>query len=623
LIAGSFSLLFRRSEWLLPIAILCSLMIVILSFQLRRESASLAANLENHRQIVGDVMDLLSAMKDAETGRRGFLLTGQEKYLESYNIGTAHAAEDLTSLLRATRSDRQQYARTEALRALTGEKLAELNLTVKLSKSLRRDEALSIVRTNAGKGVMDEIRILCEQMRSSENVKLMENVKEAEKFGRRAFLVTVVGSGFLVALLTLARMVIASVNRQRDRYMIQLRDQACVLDLANDTIIIRDNEDRITYWNQGAQRLYGWSEEEALGQVTRTLLKTQFPQSLDNINAKLVSQGHWKGELVHTCRDGTPITVASAWTLQREDSHRSRSVLEMNYDITERKRAEAGLREVSRLLEVRVKELAETNAELSKKSEEVEAFVYIVSHDLRAPLVSLQGFCKELELSCQELRQELGGDEPLENLSPLRSSPAYGTRVQAILTRDIPESLRYITASTTKFHRLINALLELSRHGRQEYHCEEVDLGAVVQSTLDSMRSSSGANGAVFAVGSIPRVYGDATALGQVFANLIGNSVKYLQPGRPGHIEIGGEMEGREAHCWVRDNGAGLPASAKPRLFQVFQRFHPGLANGEGMGLAIVRRVVERHGGRIWAEGEEGVGTTFHFTLPCGRTAPG
>jgi signal transduction histidine kinase len=103
-----------------------------------------------------------------------------------------------------------------------------------------------------------------------------------------------------------------------------------------------------------------------------------------------------------------------------------------------------------------------------------------------------------------------------------------------------------------------------------------------------------------------------------VFSNLIGNSVKYLKPGRPGHIEIGGEREGREAHCWVRDNGAGLPASAKTRLFQVFQRFHPDLAPGEGMGLAIVRRVVERHGGRIWAEGEEGVGSTFHFTLPCG-----
>jgi signal transduction histidine kinase len=100
-----------------------------------------------------------------------------------------------------------------------------------------------------------------------------------------------------------------------------------------------------------------------------------------------------------------------------------------------------------------------------------------------------------------------------------------------------------------------------------------------------------------------------------VFGNLIGNAVKYLKPGRPGAIEVGGAVEGEKVHCWVKDNGAGFPASAKPRLFQIFQRFHPDLATGEGMGLAVVKRIVERHGGTIWADSEEGNGTTFHFTL--------
>src|SRR6202022_2654445 len=113
---------------------------------------------------------------------------------------------------------------------------------------------------------------------------------------------------------------------------------------AKDSIFIRDTEDQITYWNQGAQRLYGWSKGEAMGQVTHSLLKTQHPQSLHNINAQLLATGHWEGELVHTRRDGTLVTVASNWTLQRDESNSPVSVIEMNYDITERKESEEALR---------------------------------------------------------------------------------------------------------------------------------------------------------------------------------------------------------------------------------------------------------------------------------------
>ena len=122
-----------------------------------------------------------------------------------------------------------------------------------------------------------------------------------------------------------------------------LRDQALILDLANDTIFIRDREDRITYWNKGAQRLYGWSEEEAVGQVIHSLLETRFPQSLDSVRAQLLAAGHWEGELVHNRHDGSLVTVASSWTLQCDDANRPLSVIEMNYDITARKKAEQDL----------------------------------------------------------------------------------------------------------------------------------------------------------------------------------------------------------------------------------------------------------------------------------------
>jgi PAS domain S-box-containing protein len=293
-----------------------------------------------------------------------------------------------------------------------------------------------------------------------------------------------------------------------------------------------------------------------------------------------------------------------------------RRVAERTHDLQasndELMKARVRVLEAHNQLELRVAEQAATNAELARKNEEVESFVYIVSHDLRAPLVNLQGFSKELELSCDDLRDHL---TPV--LSSLAGSSLAGkARIESILSEEIPGSLRYISASTAKFERLIDALLELSRYGRHVYRNEELNMGLLVQASLDAMQRSIAASGAQIVLSDIPSACGDPTAVGQVLSNLIGNAVKYLQPGRPGRIEIGGRIEDSGAHCWVRDNGSGLPESAKPRLFQVFQRFHPSLAAGEGMGLAVVKRIVERHGGKIWAEGEEGVGSTFHFTLP-------
>jgi light-regulated signal transduction histidine kinase (bacteriophytochrome) len=276
----------------------------------------------------------------------------------------------------------------------------------------------------------------------------------------------------------------------------------------------------------------------------------------------------------------------------------------------ERRHAEQGLllahAELERRVQDRTAELAVANKELAQKNEEVEAFVYIVSHDLRAPLVNLQGFARELQVSCGDLERAL---------SPAALPAAATQPVQQILKQDIPDSLRYIAASTSKFERLIDALLTLSRYGRQNYQAITLDVRTVVDLTLDALRQSLLDSGAKVRVGPLPKALGDATAIGQVFANLIGNALKYRHPERQPAIEIGGEVIDGMAHYWVRDNGAGIPSAARRRLFQVFQRFHPQMASGEGMGLAIVKRVVERHGGRLWADSEEGLGSTFHLTL--------
>jgi signal transduction histidine kinase len=253
------------------------------------------------------------------------------------------------------------------------------------------------------------------------------------------------------------------------------------------------------------------------------------------------------------------------------------------------------------------RELARRGEELAGKSDEVESFVYVVSHDLRAPLVNLQGFSEELRSSCGELEVKL---------SQLVLPDAQKQAIACIVAESIPESLHFISNSTRKLQRLIDALLVLSRTGREEYVPELIDVNLLVKATVEVLQQSIAQSGASLKLQPLPNAFADQTALGQVFSNLIGNAIKYLQRGRPGEIEIGGEHHDDMSHFWVRDNGSGIALNAQRRLFQVFQRFHPHVTQGEGMGLAIVKRVVERHGGRVWAESSEGIGTTFHFTLP-------
>ncbi|HEY2021314.1 sensor histidine kinase [Paraburkholderia sp.] len=267
-------------------------------------------------------------------------------------------------------------------------------------------------------------------------------------------------------------------------------------------------------------------------------------------------------------------------------------------------------------LERRAAELARINETLRQQTQENEMFIHSVSHDLRAPLVNLQGFSKELIRACEELRAAVR-----------ESSLAAGTprRIERIVDEDIGEALHYLQTAVLRASHIIDALLRLSRVGRVEYRRQKVDMRDLVQRVVDAMHGSIRARRARVSVGELPAVWGDPTALEQIFANLVGNAVNYLDPAREGRIEIGTTPAPPGVHSlrifYVRDNGLGIPAIALPRLFNAFQRLHGNATAGEGVGLALVRRMVERHGGRVWAESKEGSGTTFYLSLLEAGTA--
>jgi two-component system sensor histidine kinase/response regulator len=366
----------------------------------------------------------------------------------------------------------------------------------------------------------------------------------------------------------------------RSRAEKTLRDQALILDLANDTIFIRDREDRITYWNQGAQRLYGWSKEEAIGRVTHSLLNTQFPQPLDNINAQLLATGHWEGELIHTRNDGALVTVASSWTLQRDDSNRPVSVVEMNFDITVRKVFEQRLQE------------AKERAELADNAK--SDFLANMSHEIRTPMngvIGMTGLLLDTGLNVEQ--------------------------------RNLADTIR---TSAESLLRVINDILDFSKIEAKQLSFEDLDfdLRQVVEDTLVMMAGQAEARGIKLVGGVEPevptKVRGDPGRVHQLLTNLIGNAIKFTKSGEVA-VRVTAKVETEtavHARFEIRDTGIGIPPETQARLFQPFVQADSSTSRkfgGTGLGLAICKRLAESMNGNIGVKSTPGEGSTFWVTL--------
>src|SRR6185295_4342937 len=233
-------------------------------------------------------------------------------------------------------------------------------------------------------------------------------------------------------------------------------------------------------------------------------------------------------------------------------------------------------------LETRV---LERTAELEAVNKELSSFSYSVSHDLRAPLRAVDGYARMLEED-------------------------YTTR----LDDEGRRLLGVIRESAGRMGQLIDDLLNFSRLGRQPMARHSVDTAGLVNDVIQEVRAQSPAK---IEIGDLPQAQGDRALLKQVWVNLIGNALKYSSKRDAARVEIGGQIEGEENIYWVRDNGAGFDPRYAAKLFGVFQRLHSNEEfTGTGVGLAIVQRVVTRHGGRVWAEGRPGEGACFFFSLP-------
>lgn len=256
----------------------------------------------------------------------------------------------------------------------------------------------------------------------------------------------------------------------------------------------------------------------------------------------------------------------------------------------------------------------ERTADLIRANEEIQRFAYIVSHDLRSPLVNVLGFTSELETAAGTIGDFMGRVE--------QTHPALVPDEARVAAReDLPEAIGFIRSSTQKMDRLINAILKLAREGKRSIVAETIDLDAMLHDIAASLQHRLDTAGAVLRIGdALPSIVSDRIAVEQILSNLIENAVKYLDPARPGHIEVTGERGHGRVVIDVADNGRGIDPRDHQRIFDLFRRSGVQDQPGEGIGLAHVRALAYRLGGTIDVSSALGHGARFRLTLPLAFT---
>jgi PAS domain S-box-containing protein len=265
-------------------------------------------------------------------------------------------------------------------------------------------------------------------------------------------------------------------------------------------------------------------------------------------------------------------------------------------DISDRKGAEE---EREKLLKI-----------LSAKNAELLSIVNIVSHDLRTPLVNIAGFGKELSDDCRQLQKLL---------QDATFSTDKAKKANTIINEYLPESLQFINASTSKMHMLLDGMIQVSRIGSTAINIEPLNMSMMLDKVIKTVQFKANEQGATITADELPGCLGDDAMINQVFSNLVGNALKYLDADRKGKIHISGRTEGQMSVYCVEDNGMGIAPEHHDKIFEVFHRLNPDDSGGEGLGLSIVMRILDRNDGEIRVESEPGKGSRFFISLPAAK----
>ncbi len=400
-------------------------------------------------------------------------------------------------------------------------------------------------------------------------------------------------SGRLIGALKVARDISdrKEAEEQQRAMVNELKNIKAALD-EHSIVAITDAAGRITYVNDKFCAISKYSREELIGQDHR-IINSGFHsrEFFRNLWATIGSGQVWHGEIRNRAKDGSLYWVDTTIFPFVNAAGRPTQYVAIRTDITQRKADEAQLQQFA--------------SDLAEKNKELETIVYTVSHDLRSPLVNVQGFSRQLSRACDRIRQ-----------AAVSSRDVPGAVLKPVVEEAIPQALRFISAGVTKMEMLLNGLLRYSRLGRLEMNIVSLDMDALIAGVLAAAKFQLDEAGAKVEVQSLPRCLGDLTHTSQVFANLVDNALKYRDADRPLRLAIHGAVEENKAVFRVADNGIGISAEHQSKVFEIFHRLNPESTIGEGLGLTIAQRMLERQKGRLWVESREGEGSTFFVSLP-------
>ncbi len=370
-----------------------------------------------------------------------------------------------------------------------------------------------------------------------------------------------------------------------------------ILETAVEGIVTIDERGIVESMNRACEQIFGYSPSEVIGQNVSMLMPSPFREQHDGYLSNYLRSGHAKiigigREVIGRRKDGScfpmDLSVSEVKLANR------RLFTGFVRDITARKQAEEQLSELAK--------------SLAEKNKELETVVYVASHDLRSPLVNIQGFSMELAGACERLKTRL---------HQAGARPVTGADLADIISEEVPEAIQFILAGVRRMDALLSGFLRFSRLGRAALKIEPLEMDGMVRGIAQTFEFQVKQAGARVNIAKLPGCIGDAMQINQVFSNLFDNAIKYRSPGRPPEIHVAGGISDGRAVYSVADNGIGIASEHQPRIFEIFHRLNPNATPGEGLGLTIAQRILERQNGKIWVESRPEAGSTFFVSLPA------